>query len=290
MMKNMNSSTHTYFVYEGLPLQATFYPAAEASAKPLTLLYLHGGGLVFGDRNDLPDAYREMLADAGYSLLTIDYPLAPEAQLPEITLCLHQALTWFKEESKNLFHLGSADYVLFGRSAGAYLAFLLAARSADPQLKGLASFYGYYSLEDPSFRLPNAHYNTFPKVPAAYVKQQIRKQPLAVGAVTERFPLYLHARQTGKWVPLFLEDKSKTTAFNLTAEELQSLPPTFLTASTADKDVPYQFTQQAAQLIPIAALHPVLGMPHDFDADLSKPAGQRIYQQLIRWLDGLCDK
>ena len=183
--------------------------------------------MVFGDRNDLPDAYREMLADAGYSLLTIDYPLAPEAQLPEITLCLHQALTWFKEESKNLFNLGSADYVLFGRSAGAYLAFLLAARSADPQLKGLASFYGYYSLEDPSFRLPNAHYNTFPKVPAAYVQQQIRKKPLAVGAVTERFPLYLHARQTGKWVPLFLEDKSKTTAFNLTAEELQSLPPTF---------------------------------------------------------------
>ena len=109
MMKNMNSSTHTYFVYEGLPLQATFYPAAEASAKPLTLLYLHGGGLVFGDRNDLPDAYREMLADAGYSLLTIDYPLAPEAQLPKITLCLHQALTWFKEESKHLFNLGSGE-------------------------------------------------------------------------------------------------------------------------------------------------------------------------------------
>lgn len=286
----MNASTETYFVYEGLPLQATFYPASAVPPKPLTLLYLHGGGLVFGDRNDLPDTYKKMLSDAGYSLLTIDYPLAPEAQLPEITRCLQQALIWFSEEGKNLFNLGSKDYVLFGRSAGAYLAFLLAARSADPHLKGLASFYGYYSLDESSFHQPSTYYNTFPKVPAAYLKQLIQKQPLAVGAVTERFPLYLHARQTGKWVPQFLKDKSKIAAFNLTVAELQSLPPVFLTASTADQDVPYKFTQQAAQLIPQTVLHPVLGMPHDFDADLTKPAGRRTYQQFIHWLDGLYDK
>ncbi|PTQ81610.1 acetyl esterase/lipase [Trichococcus patagoniensis] len=286
----MNASTETYFVYEGLPLQATFYPAATEFPKPLTLLYLHGGGLVFGDRDDLPDAYKKLLAEAGYALLTIDYPLAPEAQLPEIMLCLQQAVVWFNEDGKNLFHLGSADYVLFGRSAGAYLSFQLAARSADHHLKGLVSFYGYYSLDEPSFHQPNAYYNTFPKVPASYVEQLIQKQPLAVGPVTARFPLYLHARQTGKWIPLFLKDKTKRTAFNLTAEELQLLPPTFLTASTADKDVPYHFTQQAAQLIPEVVLHPVLGMPHDFDADLTKLAGRRTYQQLIHWLDGLSKK
>lgn len=286
----MNDSTETYFVYEGLPLQATFYPAATELPKPLTLLYLHGGGLVFGDRNDLPDMYKKMLSDAGYALLAIDYPLAPEAQLPKIILCLQQALVWFRKEGKKLFNLGSADYVIFGRSAGAYLVFLLAAHSTDPCLKGLASFYGYYSLDESSFHVPSTYYNTFPKVPVAYLKQLIQKQPLAVGAVTERFPLYLHARQTGKWVPLFLEDKSKIAAFSLTSAELQSLPPTFLTASTADKDVPYLFTQQAAQLIPVAALHPVLGMPHDFDADLKNPLGRRTYEQLIRWLDGLCDK
>lgn len=286
----MNASTETYFVYEGLPLQATFYPAATESHKPLTLLYLHGGGLVFGDRNDLPDMYKKMLSDAGYALLAIDYPLAPEAQLPEMMLCLQKALVWFREEGKKLFNLGAADYVLFGRSAGAYLAFQLAARSNEPHLKGLASFYGYYSLDEPSFHQPSTYYNTFPKVPVAYLKQLLQKQPLAVGAVTERFPLYLHARQTGKWVPLFLEDKSKIASFNLTAAELQSLPPTFLTASTADQDVPYQFTQQAAQLIPNTVLHPVLGMPHDFDADLSKPAGRRTYQQFIHWLDSLYEK
>lgn len=286
----MDVSTITYFIHEGLPLQATFYPAAAASPKPLTLLYLHGGGLVFGNRNDLPDEYKRMLSEAGYALLTIDYPLAPEAQLPEMMLCLQQALVLFIQESKNLFKLDSTDYVLFGRSAGAYLAFLLAARSADPHLQGLASFYGYYSLEDSSFHQPSTYYNTFPKVPTAYLKQLIQKQPLAVGAVTERFPLYLHARQSGNWVPLFLADKSKIAAFNLTAAELQSLPPTFLTASTADQDVPYPFTQQAAQLIPRAVLHPVLGMPHDFDADLTKPAGRRTYQQLIHWLDELSKK
>lgn len=286
----MNAANETYFVYEGLPLQATFYPAAAAAPKPLTLLYLHGGGLVFGDRNDLPDDYKKMLSDAGYALLTIDYPLAPETQLPEIMHCLEKALLWFQEEGRTLFHLASSDFVLFGRSAGAYLAFLLAARSTDPQLKGLISYYGYWSLEDPAFHLPNAHYNRFPKVPTGYLQQLIQPQPLAVGAATERFPLYLHARQTGNWVPMFLEDKSKTANFNLTEEELESLPPAFLTASIADKDVPYQFTQTAAQLIPSAVLHPVLGMPHDFDADLSKPAGRRTYQQLVRWLDDLSKK
>jgi hypothetical protein len=31
-------------------------------------------------------------------------------------------------------------------------------------------------------------------------------------------------------------------------------------------------------------------MPHDFDADLAKPAGRRTYQQLVRWLDDLSKK
>ena len=56
------------------------------------IIYLHGGGLVFGQRDDLPLAYIESFTNAGHPVITLDYLLAPEVKLPTILATLKQTL------------------------------------------------------------------------------------------------------------------------------------------------------------------------------------------------------
>ena len=280
----MPHSIHTYYTYNDTPLQASFYPAQNKPGD-LTVIYIHGGGLVYGHRDDLPAVYRETFTNAGYNLLTIDYPLAPETKLPEMFRCLTLAVEWFLKNAATTLQLPANDYVLFGRSAGAYLAFLLAKDGLSQGPVGLISFYGYYALTEPSFSRPSAHYNQFPKAPPSYLKQTSGGQPLAAGPIETRFPLYLYGRQTGTWLSLFLEEPMDVQRYSLSQTDLSALPPVFLTASAADQDVPYLVSHAASQSIPKAVFHPVLGLPHDFDSDLTNNAGKRIYQSVIQWLE-----
>ena len=76
-------NTYTFQTNGGLSINADYYPAAK-NEKNVTILYFHGGGLMYGQRQDLPDVYRRMFSDAGYNFLAFDYPLAPESSLADI--------------------------------------------------------------------------------------------------------------------------------------------------------------------------------------------------------------
>ena len=108
----------TYKTLEGIELKAELIPTQQPTTKP-TLIYIHGGGFILGERNDLPTEYITMLNNAGYPLLLLDYPLAPEVDLATIHQCLSEALTWFHKHFQTEFNLTSADYILLGISAGA---------------------------------------------------------------------------------------------------------------------------------------------------------------------------
>ena len=112
-------------VAAGLPY--TIHAAgAGAGAGATGIVYLHGGGLLYGDRNDLPQHYIDMICDAGYTLICLDYPLAPEYALPQCIEAIEGALAELTQAV--LPAHGCSRYVLFGRSSGAYLALLLAKR------------------------------------------------------------------------------------------------------------------------------------------------------------------
>ena len=46
------------------------------------ILYFHGGGLLYGHKEDLPEGHLIKLTEAGYIIIAYDYPLAPTAKLP----------------------------------------------------------------------------------------------------------------------------------------------------------------------------------------------------------------
>lgn len=100
-------------------LRARHYPAAEKDA-PL-LLFLHGGGFVFGnlDTHDAP--CRMLRRHGGMHVLSVEYRLAPEHPFPAAVEDARAALRWAQSHAKSL----GADprrVGIGGDSAGANLS------------------------------------------------------------------------------------------------------------------------------------------------------------------------
>ena len=106
-----------------------WYP--EATEHPLpTIVWVHGGGWVAGSPADV-EPYAKILAAEGYTVVAVDYTLAPAGRYP---LPLHQvnaAVGWLVEHAEEL-HVDADRLVLAGDSAGAQISAQLAAAITEP--------------------------------------------------------------------------------------------------------------------------------------------------------------
>lgn len=275
--------TDTFFC-SGTPVSADLYPAAGRARG--ALLYFHGGGLLYGTRTDLPPAYIKMITDRGYHLICLDYLLAPESDLAQIHASVDRGLEWFLALRARELH--ACPFLLFGRSAGAYLALCLAHRLREgggEQPAALWAFYGYHTLLHPFFSGPSAHYRTLPSIPSSMVPDLRGNLPISAAPIEQRFFLYVHARQQGKWLDLLAPDSTWLPRFSVPEESLKYLPPTFLTASTADQDVPFSFSKKLSLQIPQNQFLPVFGLEHDYDRDPDLPESRRLYASALDWTD-----
>ncbi|MCA9766695.1 MAG: alpha/beta hydrolase [Carnobacterium sp.] len=282
----MEPEIFSYATHSSLTLSTSFYRATD-NLKNETIIYFHGGGLIWGDRDDLPPAYIALFLNAGYHLLTVDYPLAPETALPEIYSSTVEAVKWFIHHSDTLLHLPSNEYHLFGRSAGAYLALLVGSDlSIGKRPHKIISFYGYSSIQESFYRLPSKHYQQYPIMPKSLVAQLTQPAPLAKGPLQTRYAIYLYARQSGSWLDLVLPDKKNQNQFSLSDDELASLPPVFIAQSKTDNDVPYQQGKNLSEKVPAAKFISLEQANHDFDSDPTNKEALQIYQELLEWLKG----
>ena len=97
----------------------------EAAARPKAcILYFHGGGLLYGNRNDLPEKHLKTLTEAGYAIAAFDYPLAPAAKLDLIMEDVCASINHYIENSIAYVE-SKLPYFLWGRSAGAYLCLIV---------------------------------------------------------------------------------------------------------------------------------------------------------------------
>lgn len=260
---------------------ATYY---YGSTHRGTILYLHGGGFLFGQREDLPQPYLERLIGQGYHLLALDYPLAPQVSLPLIMTAIAQSVEWFETMGYRELGLSDRDYFLLGRSAGAYAALLLASHQSSDHLRGVASFYGYTTLQDAAFSYPSRDYLKLPAVPET-VAQQLQQSPVVTqDATQQRYLLYVYARQTGQWLSL-LGISTEDLTHSLTVQSDQITCPLFITHARRDPDVPFRQSSRLAQAVVDATFIPVESDRHDFDRVDIEGLGMSIYEQFIQWLD-----
>ncbi|MFK7736102.1 MAG: alpha/beta hydrolase fold domain-containing protein [Pirellulaceae bacterium] len=115
---------------DGTSLKADlFRPTAEAPPDgfPLVLM-IHGGAWSGGDKWDLLDHGRE-LAQAGFVAVAINYRLAPKVKIGKQLEDCNAAARWAISQAKE-WKANPDRFGLWGYSAGAHLASLLALRTS----------------------------------------------------------------------------------------------------------------------------------------------------------------
>lgn len=266
----------------------------DAAARSGTaIVYLHGGGLLWGERDDLPACYVEQILERGHALVCLDYPLAPSVTATGIVDTVVRAVRNLRDEA--LPRLGCTRYVLFGRSAGAYLALIAAARLSAQAARDHISppiavwdFYGYPALSPELAGAPCGRYAKLPAIDDATARRIVAAEDDGIptsGPATMRFALYIHARQTGHWGKLLGAGADGAGAPALSANDLAALPPLFIAASTGDEDVPYGISKRLARAVPGSRLYTAYYLEHDFDRDTARPEGRAAYAQALDLLD-----
>lgn len=140
-------------VYSAVPFDGAPHPNA-------VVVWIHGGGWLSGDKNDVAN-YSRILAARGPTVVAVDYSLAPTSLYPEPLAEINTALTYLVKNAERL-HIDPDRIFLAGDSAGAQLAAQLANILSSPdyartmkirpaiqrsQLKGVLLFCGVYDLD-----------------------------------------------------------------------------------------------------------------------------------------------
>jgi len=131
-----------------------YEPATRSGPQP-ALVYLHGGGWVAGDLDTEDRALRLLALESGITILSVDYPLAPEHRFPiALNACVaawHSLLA-----DRDRWRIDPLRLALGGSSAGANLALSCALELRDAgilQPRCLILNYGVYSSD---FDTPSA--------------------------------------------------------------------------------------------------------------------------------------
>jgi acetyl esterase/lipase len=268
------------------PKYVTCYKDSDLPVKA-RILYFHGGGLLYGNREDLPQGHIDFFTSHGYEILAFDYPLAPAADLELILKDVCDSVHW---ACSNCTSDGSSPekelpYYLWGRSSGAYLC-LIAAASGQLRKnpKGILSYYGYGFLCDDWFCTPNSYYRTFPPVDISCLKALPSKLH-GTGPLETHYSAYVYGRQTGNWKQMIYKGREKFFYLNYSLRACSSLPcPVFAAHSTGDPDVPYsEFMELCNRYRALRFIAP--GNIHDFDRDPDNPFTMQLLKASLAFLD-----
>jgi acetyl esterase/lipase len=249
----MEKQTLTYKSIAGASLLADVYTLPSSLPRPL-LIWIHGGCLMYGDRNQIRGYQLERYLDLGFNVVSIDYRLAPENKLPLIIEDLQEAYTWAVSEGPKFFGADGERVAVAGGSAGGYLA-QMTGFCVEPRPKALISFYGYGDIIEDWYSKPDPFYCQQPAVS----EEEAHKN---------RGLFYLYCRQTGRW-PIEVGGHDPVVepqwfdpycpAHNVTAE----YPPTVLIHGVLDTDVPYsQSVQMDQELTAHNVAHEFITLPH----------------------------
>lgn len=247
------------------------------------ILYFHGGGLLYGQREDLPELHLHTLTRAGYRIIAFDYPLSPSAKLDVILDDVCASVNHYLE-GLMLCHSEGLPYFLWGRSAGAYLCLLIAASGKCKRApKGVLSYYGYGFLCDGWFLTPSTYYRSLPPVDPS-VLQGTPSEIHAAGDLSTHYGVYVYARQTGSWMDLIYEGRQKYFYLDYTLRCQDKLCcPIFCAHSINDTDVPYsEFLELCNRYH--AKRFVASSSTHDFDRDETSPVTEKLLEATTEFL------
>jgi acetyl esterase len=231
------------------------------------LLYLHGGGWVFGSAVSHDRLVRELAVGAGFVAVFVRYNLAPEARHPSALEECYAALEWIASHGVEV-DIDPSRIVIAGDSAGGNLAAvvaMLAKERRGPALRGQLLFYPVTDagLDTPSY------------------------EQFATG--------YWLRRDAMRWFfdqyapDPAVRSQSSVSPLRASDAELRGLPEALILTAEADvlRDEGEAYAARLREAgVPVAAMR-FLGTIHDFvmlDALASSNAGRAATAVAIDWL------
>ncbi|HLF44896.1 MAG TPA: alpha/beta hydrolase [Chitinophagaceae bacterium] len=285
-------STYTYKAIGDLRIRADVYRKPDDSVRP-AILWLHGGALIMGSRRWLNQGQAERYLNAGYTIIAIDYRLAPQTKLSQILVDLEDAYRWVRIEGPKLFRIDPNRIAVIGHSAGGYLA-LMAGFRLNPRPMAIVSFYGYGDIAAEWYSRPDSFYNRQPPVSKEEAYKAVGTRLISDDLGTHRGPFYLYTRQQGLW-PMEVVGHDPHTeprlfdSFCPLRNVTKDYPPTVLLHGDKDTDVPFeQSVLMAKEFERHGVQHQFFEMVdrgHGFDGAMWDPVIIATFDRLLAFLE-----
>lgn len=250
-----------------------YRPARPLAGAP-TVVWIHGGGFVSGRRGDIAN-YLKVLAGEGFTVVNVDYTIAPGAAYPTPIRQVARALAFIDRNGEAL-GVNRRAIVLAGDSAGAQIAAQTANLITSPdyaravgvaapirpgQLKGALLFCGVYDV-------------------ASLGRGKGGVLGWFLGTVT--------------WAYSGKRDWRQARGFermSVAAYVTSAFPPAFISAGNADPLLPQSLALDralSAQGVPVERLFFQAGhkppLSHEYQFDLDRPEGRLAFARAKAWL------
>jgi acetyl esterase/lipase len=289
--QEVTRATYTYKTVGDLRIRADVYRKPGDVPTP-AILWLHGGALIMGNRRGLNPVQADKYLDAGYTVVSIDYRLAPQAKLDQIIEDVVDAYKWLRTDGPKLLRIDPNRIAVVGHSAGGYLT-LMAGFRFNPRPAALVSFYGYGDIAGEWYSRPDPFYNRQPAVSKEDAFAAVGTRLISEDQGGNRGRFYLYTRQRGLW-PLEVvghdpdKDPGVFDPFCPVRNVTRDYPPTLLLHGDSDTDVPFeQSVLMAKELARQGVQHELIAMPgrgHGFDGAMSDPAIATTFDRVLTFL------
>jgi acetyl esterase/lipase len=285
-------TTYTYKTASGCSIQADVYRPNDRLVRPV-ILWIHGGALIFGRRDNIRVRQLERYLEAGFAVVSIDYRLAPETKLADILQDVQDAYDWIRNKGPDLFQIAPDRIAVVGHSAGGYLT-LTSGYRFQPRPRALVSFYGYGDITGAWYSQPDPFYLKEPAVSKEKAYQAVGRKPVSESSrEEERWPFYLYCRQQGLWPTEVAghDPGSEPRAFDPfcpVRNVSKDYPPTLLLHGDKDTDVPFEQSEEMARELKRQGVEcefiRIANGPHGFDSNLDDPQVSEAFDRILDFL------
>lgn len=130
----------------GRTLALDVYRPDLASDNRPALIYVHGGGFLFGDKKEQGLPLCNHMATLGWVCFNVNYRLSPDATWPEHLDDVHAAINWVREHAEE-YGIDENFIAISGNSAGGQIASMAALHAdADTAVHAVVTSYSIYDL------------------------------------------------------------------------------------------------------------------------------------------------